>query len=114
MAEIVSSRPCKERDAVLALIAQRQIEPCSKLALSLRFNLSTVGADFGLPEDGDPSDTPLFAKGCLAEIAHPDFPGERLIDTLWNLGLRRTRLSSIRASRLRFGQSHGSGDSRKD
>jgi len=56
MAELVSSKPCKERDVTLALIAQRLIEPCSKLALSLGFNLTTVGADFGLPEDVDEND----------------------------------------------------------
>lgn len=56
MAELVSSKPCKERDVVLALIAQRLIEPCSELALSLRFRLSTVASDFGLPEDADEND----------------------------------------------------------
>ena len=33
----------------------------------------------GLLEDRDPSDAPLFTQGNLAEITHPDFPGERLI-----------------------------------
>ena len=56
MSELVSSKPCRERDIVLALIAQRLIEPCSKLATSLRFRLSTVGADFGLGEDVDEND----------------------------------------------------------
>ena len=32
-----------------------------------------------LLEDRDPSDTPLFSRGNLAEISHPDFPGERLV-----------------------------------
>ncbi len=56
MAELVSSKPCRERDVVLALIAQRLIEPCSKLSLSKRFRLSTVATDFGLPEDADEND----------------------------------------------------------
>ena len=56
MAELVSSKPCRERDIVLALVAQRLIEPCSKLATSLRFRLSTVAKDFGLPEDADEND----------------------------------------------------------
>ena len=56
MAELVSSKPCRERDVVLALIAQRLAEPCSKLAASLRFRLSTVAQDFGLPEDADEND----------------------------------------------------------
>ena len=56
MAELISSKPCRERDIVLALIAQRLIEPCSKLALSLRFRLSTVATDFNLPADTDEND----------------------------------------------------------
>ena len=56
MAELVSSKPCRERDVVLALIAQRLIEPCSKLSLSKRFRLSTVATDFGLPDDVDEND----------------------------------------------------------
>ncbi len=32
-----------------------------------------------LLEARDPSDAPLFSQGNLAEIAHPDFPGERLV-----------------------------------
>ncbi len=32
-----------------------------------------------LLESGDPSDTPLFTQGNIAEITHPDFPGERLV-----------------------------------
>ena len=56
MAELVSSKPCKERNVILALIAQRLIEPCSKLSLSLAFNKSTVAADFNLPEDVDEND----------------------------------------------------------
>ena len=55
-AELVSSKPCKERDVVLALVAQRLIEPCSKLETSLRFRLSTVAEDFNLPGDIDEND----------------------------------------------------------
>lgn len=32
-----------------------------------------------LLEDRDPSDTPLFTESNIAEITHPDFPGERLV-----------------------------------
>jgi len=32
-----------------------------------------------LMEARDPSDTPLFTQGNIAEITHPDFPGERLV-----------------------------------
>lgn len=55
-AELVSSKPCRERDIVLALVAQRLIEPCSKLETSLRFRLSTVAGDFNLPGDIDEND----------------------------------------------------------
>lgn len=32
-----------------------------------------------LVEARDPSDAPLFTQGALAELRHPDFPGERLV-----------------------------------
>lgn len=32
-----------------------------------------------LIESRDPSESPLFTQNCLAEIEHPDFPGERLV-----------------------------------
>lgn len=66
MAELVSSKPCRERDIVLALIAQRLIEPCSKLAMSLRLGLTTVAQDFGLPGDVDENDI-YAAMDWLAE-----------------------------------------------
>ena len=56
MAELVSSKPCRERDIVLALIAQRLIEPGSKLALSLAFRRTTVADDFALSGDVDEND----------------------------------------------------------
>ena len=56
MSELVSAKPCKERDIVLALIAQRLIEPRSKLSLVLGFRLSTVATDFNLPADVDEND----------------------------------------------------------
>lgn len=53
MAELVSSKPCSERDIVLAMIAQRLVEPCSKLETAVRFSDTTVAADFGLPPGTD-------------------------------------------------------------
>lgn len=53
MAELVSSKPCRERDVILALIAQRLIEPCSKLETSVRFGDTTASRDFNLPPDID-------------------------------------------------------------
>lgn len=56
MSDLISSKPSKERDVVLALIAQRLIEPRSKLSLALGFRLSTVATDFNLPADVDEND----------------------------------------------------------
>ncbi len=53
MAELVSSKPCSERDIVLAMIAQRLVEPCSKLETAVRFSDTTVAADFGLSPGTD-------------------------------------------------------------
>lgn len=53
MADLVSSRPCPERDIVLALVAQRLVEPCSKLETAARFGDTTVAQDFGLPPGTD-------------------------------------------------------------
>ena len=53
MAELVSSKPCCERDLVLALVAQRLIAPGSKLEASLSFGDTTVPQEFGIPADTD-------------------------------------------------------------
>lgn len=53
MAELVSSKPCPERNLVLALIAQRLVEPCSKLESALRFRDSTIPSVFGIPDGTD-------------------------------------------------------------
>lgn len=48
MAGLVSSKPCRERDIILALVAQRLVEPTTKLEASHRFAESTVADDFGV------------------------------------------------------------------
>ena len=53
MAELVSSKPCRERDLVLALVTQRLIAPGSKLEASLSFGDTTVPQEFGIPADTD-------------------------------------------------------------
>ncbi len=40
--EIISPKPCPERDLVLAMIAQRLIEPCSKLATTRLWHTTTL------------------------------------------------------------------------
>jgi hypothetical protein len=48
MEQLVSSKPCPERDAVLALIAQRLIRPTSKLESTALFADTTLAEDFGV------------------------------------------------------------------
>jgi len=48
MAELVSSKPCPERDAVLAMIAQRLVRPGSKLESVALFADTTLADDFGV------------------------------------------------------------------
>ena len=50
MAELVSSKPCRERDVVLAVLAQRLVEPASKLRSVWEFSLTTVAEEFGVED----------------------------------------------------------------
>lgn len=65
MTELISSKPCPERDIVLALIAQRLVDPCSKLETAARFRDCTVAQEFGLP-DGTDENTIYSAMDWLA------------------------------------------------
>lgn len=54
MAELISSKPCRERDAVLAMLAQRLVRPGSKLESTALFADTTLADDFnvsGIKED---------------------------------------------------------------
>jgi hypothetical protein len=53
IASLLSSRPCRERDLVLAMIAQRVLEPCSKLATTRLWHDTTLAGELGV-EDADP------------------------------------------------------------
>jgi transposase len=55
MRDLVSSKPCPERDIVLAMIAQRIIEPGSKLETVSMFGDSTLAQEFGV-QDVDEND----------------------------------------------------------
>ena len=55
MAELVASKPCRERNLVLAMIAQRVVRPDSKLETAARFADTTVAADFAV-ENADEND----------------------------------------------------------
>ncbi len=52
---LLFSRPCRERDLVLAMIAQRVIEPCSKLATTRLWHDTTLAGELGV-EDADPDE----------------------------------------------------------
>ena len=48
LSELIASKPCREREWVLAMIAQRLLRPDSKLGTAARFNDTTLGDDFGV------------------------------------------------------------------
>lgn len=50
LSELVSSKPCRERDVVLAMLAQRVARPGSKIESVLLFEDSTVAQDFNVTD----------------------------------------------------------------
>jgi len=52
MDALLAARPCRERDLVLAMIAQRIVDPCSKLATTRLWHATTLAQEFGV-EDAD-------------------------------------------------------------
>lgn len=48
--QVISSQPCRERDLVLAMIVQRLIDPCSKLATTRQWHSTTLGEELGVAE----------------------------------------------------------------
>ena len=55
MTELIASKPCRERDLVLAMVAQRVLKPDSKLGTAARFADTTLARDFGV-EDANEDD----------------------------------------------------------
>jgi transposase len=49
---LLSSRPCRERRLILAMIAQRLLDPCSKLATTRAWHTTTLAGELGI-EDAD-------------------------------------------------------------
>jgi transposase len=47
-AALLAAKPCRERDLVQAMVAQRVIDPATKLATTRLWNLSTLAQDFGV------------------------------------------------------------------
>ena len=52
---ILASKSCRERDLVVAMIAQRIIDPCSKLATTREWHDTTLAMELGV-EDADKND----------------------------------------------------------
>lgn len=50
MDALLASRPCRERDLVMAMIAQRILEPCSKLATTRHWNATTLAGGLGVAD----------------------------------------------------------------
>jgi transposase len=49
---VIAAKPCRERDLVVAMIAERLIHPCSKLATTRRWHATTLAEELGV-EDAD-------------------------------------------------------------
>ena len=47
---VISSKRCRERDLVVALIVQRLIDPCSKLATTRAWHTTTLAEELGVAE----------------------------------------------------------------
>ena len=50
MTELIASKPCRQRDRVLAMVAQRVVRPDSKLGTAARFADTTLATDFGVQD----------------------------------------------------------------
>ena len=55
MDALLAARPCRERDLVLAMIAQRLLDPCSKLATTRVWHTTTLAQELGV-DDADAND----------------------------------------------------------
>src|SRR5580658_6459697 len=56
--QVISSQPCRERDLVVAMIVERLIDPCSKLATTRQWHSTTLAEELGV---GDASEDDLYA-----------------------------------------------------
>src|SRR5207245_2364226 len=57
-ASLIGSKPCRERDLVLAMVASRILAPCTKLATTRWWHTTTLAEDFGV---ADASEDDLYA-----------------------------------------------------
>jgi len=56
--KLLASRPCRERDLVLAMIAQRMLDPVSKLAMTRLWHTTTLAQELGVE---DANENELYA-----------------------------------------------------
>lgn len=47
---LIASKPCRERDLVLAMIAERLLDPCSKLATARVWHTTTLAEELGVAD----------------------------------------------------------------
>jgi transposase len=50
LASVIASKPCRERDLVLAMVASRIVEPATKLATTRSWHTTTLAKEFGVTE----------------------------------------------------------------
>jgi transposase len=50
LASVIASKPCRERDLVLAMVASRIVEPATKLATTRSWHTTTLAEEFGVTE----------------------------------------------------------------
>jgi len=50
LAQILGSKPSRQRDLVLAMLVERLLKPCSKLATTRHWNATTLAEEFGVAE----------------------------------------------------------------
>ncbi len=58
MEPLLASRPCRERSLVMAMIAQRLLDPCSKLATTRQWHATTLAGQLGV---ADADENELYA-----------------------------------------------------
>jgi len=54
---LIASKPCRERDLVMAMIAERLIHPCSKLSTTRLWHMTTLAEELGV---GDADEDALY------------------------------------------------------
>jgi transposase len=63
--QVISAQPCRERDLVIAMIVQRLIDPCSKLATTRQWHSTTLAGEMGVAEASE--DDLYYAMDWLLE-----------------------------------------------